>query len=95
MSDEPFYSPTHKPNQPREPKPGERLWTMTNGQSTCWAELRAHAGFGFCELQIFVNGELRVGHMHESLDLALAEAAMKAEMLRLRNWQPRQRDERQ
>ena len=43
------YAPAAKAS---EPKPGERLWTMTNGRSTCWAELRAHAGFGFCELQV-------------------------------------------
>ena len=86
MSDEPFYSPTHTPPG-REPKLGERLWTMTNGRSTCWAELRAHAGFGFCELQIFVNGELRLGEMHRSRDLALSDAAMKVETLRLRDWQ--------
>jgi hypothetical protein len=30
MSDEPFYSPTHRRPE-RQSQPGELLWTMTNG----------------------------------------------------------------
>ena len=84
MSDVPFYAPDRKPDPPRQPRPGEHVWTMTIGSNICWAELRESA-FG-CELQILVNGELRVGHLHKDREWALAEAKIKRETLVVKGW---------
>jgi hypothetical protein len=46
---------------------------------------RSRAAFG-CELQIFHDGELKVGHLHPNRDWAMTEALMCQEAQRLRDW---------
>jgi hypothetical protein len=78
MSDQPFYAPDHKGAQPRQPKPGERLWTMTvhgnvSGRSSGTTRRRLDAA-----------AALR--HSHPNREWALTEAMTRAEALRLRAW---------
>lgn len=85
MSSEPFYSPTHTV-PPRQRRPSELLWTMTNGPQTSHAELRLTGVGLLCELQIFVNGELRHGQLHANREFALMEAGIRRETLRVKGW---------
>ena len=85
MSDKPFYAPDLQPTGPREPQPGERLWTMTSGKGTYHAELRSREPYGW-ELQIFRDGELRFGHLHPHRDWAILEASIRQETLRVKGW---------
>ena len=83
---EPFYSPARQPPSPRERTPGELLWTMTKGGAVYHAELRPREPFG-CELQIFLNNDLRIGHLHANRMFAETEAAIRQETLRVKGWQ--------
>jgi hypothetical protein len=88
MTDEPFYSPTNPGVDfgPREPRPGELLWTMTKKGHTCHAELRPCPWGDTMELQIFADGEFRLGHLHASREWAETEATIKQEALRVKGW---------
>ena len=55
MTDEPFYSPTWKPPGPRQPTPGEHLWTLVKDGSSRRAELRDNGPLGV-EFQLFADG---------------------------------------
>jgi hypothetical protein len=63
VSDEPFYAPFKKPPPPRQPSPGELLWTLREGHRTESAELRTHAEAGV-ELQLLMDGELVLGQRY-------------------------------
>jgi hypothetical protein len=67
---EPFYSPTLVPPQ-RVETPGDRLWTLTKGGRTRYAELRDHGEWGV-EFQLFADGEFLYGRRCASRDLAVA-----------------------
>lgn len=86
--DKPFYAHNHKPAASPQSKPAMHVWTMTKGGHTYRAELRDHAPAFGCELQIFYDGELKVGHLHPNRDWAITEALMRQEALRLRDWTP-------
>jgi len=85
--DVPFYAPDNPGAfaATREPKPGERVWTMTKDGRVYHAELRPGPE-GRCELQILLDGELRVAHLHASRDWAIAEAEIRQETLRVKGW---------
>lgn len=85
--DTPFYAPDNKGADfgPRAPRPGERVWTMTKGGRVYTAELRPGPD-GRCELQILLDGELRVAHMHASREWAITEANLRQETLRVKDW---------
>src|SRR5262245_20407105 len=71
MSDEqPFYAPDRKPAAPREPRPGELLWTLVKGTESRRAELRDHGVVG-TELQIFAYGQFVKGQRYENRTLAM------------------------
>ena len=71
MSDDTRWTP-HQRIAPRQPQPGEVLWTLVNGTEARRAELRDHGPIG-CELQIFVNGEFVNGRRFENRALAIIE----------------------
>lgn len=87
MTDKPFYAHDKEPAAPRQPQPGEHVWTMTKGGHQVRAELRPRQD-GLCELQLLVDGELRTAHLHRDREWALTEANLRREALRLRNWTP-------
>jgi hypothetical protein len=60
MSDEPFYAPNRKPDPPRQPKPGERLFEFLVGHDRYLFELRDHGDVYGAECQILKNEELLI-----------------------------------
>jgi hypothetical protein len=64
MSDEPFYSPNLKPLPPRQPKPGEPLFTFVRAldRAPMSCELRFHGESYGWEAQILERGELLSAH---------------------------------
>lgn len=86
MSDEqPFYAPDRKPAAPREPKPGELLWTLVKGTESRRLELRDHGVIG-AELQIYVNGQFLKGQRYENRALALLQADAIKDALEASGW---------
>lgn len=83
----PFYAPDNPGAfaSERQRAPGELVWTMTKGGHVYHAELRPGPQ-GRCELQILLDNELRVAHMHVSREWALAEADLRQETLRVKGW---------
>jgi hypothetical protein len=57
--------------KPREPRPGEVLWSLAKGTETRTAELRTHPHG--TEFQVLVNGVLSYGRVHVARSLAEAE----------------------
>ena len=60
MSDDPFYSPTHKP-PPRQRRPGELQWTVRKDHVTWTCELFFRGESYGWEAQIFREADLRIG----------------------------------
>lgn len=86
MTDEPFYSPTNPGAAARQPRPGERLWTMTRKGHTCWAELRPVPGGPSVELQLLIDGDLRDGRVYPSREMAIARAHDHRARLAAKDW---------
>jgi hypothetical protein len=78
-----WYSPNLQPPAPRQPRPGELVWSLRNTdrrQVDC--ELRDHGSFGV-EVQILIERDFVYGHRSPSRDVALMEAdELKAAYLR-------------
>ena len=73
MSNEPFYSPNHRPAR-RQAQPGEHLWAIRKKdgrQIDC--ELRDHGSYGV-ELQLLRDLAWFYGHRWPTRELARAEA---------------------
>jgi hypothetical protein len=86
MDDEqPFYAPDRRPAPPRQPKPGEHLWTFVRGSNERRAELRTTPDAGV-ELQIFVNREFVNGRRYENRALALLNADGIRDTLAASGW---------
>lgn len=89
MTDEnqtiPFYAPNRPPAPPRQPKPGEHLWTLTKGAQSRRAELRDHGEIG-AELQIYTNADFLKGQRYESRALAMLKADAIRDALRAGGW---------
>ena len=80
MGDEPFYAPNRTVSSTRQPKPGERLWTIRKSGKHYNAELRAHPHG--VELQVFEDLEFMVGRLFPSREWAIAEGeGLKARYL--------------
>jgi hypothetical protein len=86
MSDEidrPFYAPDRKPAPPRQPRPGELVWSVRNRahrQIDC--ELRDHGQWG-TEVQLFSDREFLFGHRWPDHASAREEAEdLRAQYLR-------------
>ena len=81
MSDQPFYAPNRKA-PPRQPRAGERLWTVEKNGRRLACELRDDGAAGV-EVQMSRDGEFLFGRRCASRELALEEAdARKAQYLR-------------
>jgi hypothetical protein len=79
--DEPFYAPEDKP-APRQPRPGERLWTVRKEGRQLDCELRDHGAWGV-EVQVYREREFLYGRRWATRALALEEAdEQKARYLR-------------
>jgi hypothetical protein len=85
MNDEPFYAPFKKLPPPRQPQPGELLWTLHKGDNVETAELRTHAEAGV-ELQLLMNGELFMGKRYATRELALDERVVIRVRLEAEGW---------
>jgi hypothetical protein len=72
MTDQPFYSPAHT-TAPRQPWPGELLWSIPKEGRELEAELRDHGQWGV-EVQIFKDGEFLNGR--RGLNVALGIVAV-------------------
>jgi hypothetical protein len=62
-----------------------RLWTLTNEEHTCRAELVDQGEAGF-ELQLFIDGERSREHRHSSRGPTLGQAEMWRGMLEGKGW---------
>ncbi|HZS62497.1 MAG TPA: hypothetical protein VFA43_24740 [Gemmatimonadaceae bacterium] len=61
MSDEPFYSPTRKPEAPRQPTPGFKQWELHNGDRVLVCEFRDDEWPGAgVDVQLIEGGEILV-----------------------------------
>ena len=76
---------TAKPPVPRQPKPGERLWTMRKGDAVAHAELRCHGEWGW-EWQYFREGSFLYGRRCMLHAQALACAEEQRERLLKEGW---------
>ena len=83
--DEPFYSPYKRPAPPRQPRPGQHLWTVTHAAELRRAELRDHGPIG-CELQILNEVEFVSGRRFDNRALALIEAERIRDVLLGQGW---------
>ena len=82
---EPFYSPNRKPDPPRQPKPGEHLWTFIRGTNQQRAELRDFGESGV-ELQFYRDDAFVHGHRCETRALARLQAQTIAEAYEMDGW---------
>jgi hypothetical protein len=73
MSDEPFYAPNRRPDPPRQPQPGERLFEFLRGHDRFLCELRDRGPYGV-EAQFYQNEEFRSSQQFETRALAVAWA---------------------
>jgi hypothetical protein len=61
VSDDAFYSPNRPPVPPRQPTPGEPIWSLRHEHVTWSCELRFHGESYGWEAQILREGELVIG----------------------------------
>ena len=81
MADQPFCAP-NRTNTSRQPRAGERLWTVQKNGRTLVCELRDDGPWGV-KVQVSRAGAFLYGLRFVTLALALAEAdARKAQYLR-------------
>jgi hypothetical protein len=73
MSDQPFYAPDRKPAPPRQPQPGEPLWSISQDGHQLDCKLRAFEPWGV-ELQIYQDGEFLQGRRWPTRAMALEGA---------------------
>jgi hypothetical protein len=83
MSDDTLFA-GHRP-QGRQPKPGQRLWTMTKGGEEAHAELRAQGGAGV-ELQVFRGDDFANGRLYPSRDAALEASVQRRQQMIDQGW---------
>ena len=65
MSEEPFYSPNHKPLPPRQAQRGELLFEFLYGHDQYRFELRDHGKYGV-EAEFFLNEEFFYGRRFDA-----------------------------
>jgi hypothetical protein len=85
MDDPMWYSPDRRPPAPRQPKPGEHVWTLQKGFTTAHCELRSHGDYG-CEAQTFEDGEFVAGRRFDTRAEALEWAASERAELERDGW---------
>jgi hypothetical protein len=86
MADEPFFAPNAKPLPPRQPQPGELIWTLHKGTEHVECVLRSHGELGV-ETQLYRNGGFYGGRRFDLREDALGHAdELKAGLLAM-GWQ--------
>ena len=85
-SQEPFYSPNAKPAPPRQPKPGEHVWSLRKSERRVDCELRFHGESYGWECQCLHNGELAYGRRFLLRAHALEEAEAYRQRLLGESW---------
>jgi len=83
--DVPFYAPDRKPTPPRQPQPGEILWTLHQGGHTRQAQLRDRGEWGV-EFQLFANGNMLYGQLCATRGLAEMVATQERRGLAQQGW---------
>jgi hypothetical protein len=83
MSDDMLFA-GHRP-QGRQPKPGERLWTMTKGGEEAHAELRDQ-GLAGAELQVFRGDDFANGRLYSSREAALEASVQRRPQMLEKGW---------
>ena len=73
MTDEDFFAAPGRKVPPRQPVPGELLWTVRRDAVMWSCELRTYNGLGV-EAQILRDGELVIGRTWPTRPLAIAWA---------------------
>lgn len=78
MAEEPFYLPNRKPEPPRQPQPGEKLFEFLVGNDRYIVELRDHGQWGV-DAQFYRNEEFCYSRRMDNRALAVlwAEAIRK------------------
>ena len=84
--EEPFYSPRRKPAPPRQPSPGQHVWTVTKAGRRGDCELRDHGAPCGWETQTLENGELSTGRRFETYALAMQWADLERDALEQDGW---------
>jgi hypothetical protein len=72
-------------SQARQPKPGERLWTMTKGGEEARAELRDQ-GVAGVELQLFRGDDFANGRLYTSRMAALEASGQRRQQMLEKGW---------
>jgi hypothetical protein len=83
MSDDTLFA-GHRP-QSRQPKPGERLWTMTKGGEEARAEVRDQ-GVAGVELQVFRGDDFANGRLYSSREAALEASEVRRQQMIEKGW---------
>jgi hypothetical protein len=86
MADEDWYKPHRPPTPPRQPKPGERIWSLRRNGSQVDCELRFHGESYGWECQCLHDGELAYGRRFPMRELALEEAEAQRQRLSAQGW---------
>jgi hypothetical protein len=90
MSEDAFYAPNRPPPAPRQPLPGEHVWTLRKGHQTIRCELRTH-GHGV-EAQLLRDNAFYAGRLFKQRAHALAHAAECRADLQAEGWLERKPD---
>ena len=85
MANEALFS-TAKPPAPRQPKPGEHLWSLRKNGRQVDCELRFHRESYGWECQCPYNGDLAYGQRFVLRASAVAEAGAQRERLIKEGW---------
>jgi hypothetical protein len=81
MTDDAFYRPNRSPAPPRQPTPGELLWTLRHEHVTWICELRFHGENYGWEAQILREGELVIGQRFDLRRQAVQWAEAERQIL--------------
>ena len=82
----PFHAPGRSGAPPGVANPGERLWRVRKQQRAIDAQLRHHGDGVGIELQFLLEGELALGRLYPTRELAVAAADDKRRELERAGW---------
>ena len=86
MADDDWYKPNPTKAPPRQPKPGEHVWTLVKSGRRLDCELRFHGESYGWECQCPADGELVYGQRFPLKAGALAEADAQRKRLVRDDW---------
>jgi hypothetical protein len=82
----PFHAPGRRRAPPGVANPGERLWRVRKQQRAIDALLRHHGDGVGVELQFLLEGELALGRLYPTREVAVAAADDKRRELERAGW---------